>query len=182
MMTAWYSFGSAHTHELDGPDGRVTLDTDVLFEITAEDPRAVILELLGRFWSFEYFKPHNEEDMDKYFPRGVVVWDKEMRKIDPDPFDGVFWPWGVDGDHSLPWVERDDMSDRFDTDDQAALYVADLIGSMVMYASLDHDTSGDPMNLRPFVLPKGALKDWEMGVEMTLASVRNRPGPTGSQR
>lgn len=76
-----------------------------------------------------------------------------------DPLEGVCWPWMPNGDDTLPWVERDDESDRFDTDEEAAQHVAKLIGSRVMWSSIndpwedDEDYEPD-VCLRPFVIPR----------------------------
>lgn len=67
---------------------------------------------------------------------------------------GALWPWAPDSDASLPWVERCDDCNTFNTDTDAAFAVARAIGSRVMYAALDVNDRGLE-GLRPFVLPVG---------------------------
>jgi len=64
---------------------------------------------------------------------------------------GALWPWAPNGDDSLPWVERCDECQVFDSDEAAAQAIAEAIGARVMFATADR---GDELreNLRPFVL------------------------------
>lgn len=64
-ITRYYTFGFAHAHAVNG----FTYDKDVVVEITAPDPRAVMLRAFGREWAFEYCEV---PDL-KWFPRGVKV-------------------------------------------------------------------------------------------------------------
>lgn len=52
MRTAYFTFGQNHTHRC----GDKTLDCDTVVKITAEDPRARMVELFGQKWSMEYDK------------------------------------------------------------------------------------------------------------------------------
>lgn len=67
---------------------------------------------------------------------------------------GALWPMASDGDDSLPYVERCDDCEVFDTDDAAAEAIAAKIGGRVMWAHLlgheEHHAGG---GLHPFVLP-----------------------------
>jgi hypothetical protein len=71
--------------------------------------------------------------------------------------EGVAWPIASGGDASLPWVERDDESDRFRDDIEAAQHVAKLTGMPVMFTAMSDDlgtTASDlPAKLYPFVFP-----------------------------
>lgn len=64
MKTAWFTFGQVHVHSVNG----ITFDKDIVVEITAEDPRARMIEHFGMVWGFEYDKKPNME----YYPRGIV--------------------------------------------------------------------------------------------------------------
>lgn len=74
------------------------------------------------------------------------------------PHPGILWPWMPNGDDSLPWVVRCDDCGLYSDDDEAALALAELINSRVMWA----ECRGDEMPtvaggvserdfLRPFV-------------------------------
>jgi len=74
--------------------------------------------------------------------------------------DGAIWPAAIGGDDTLPWVQRDDDSDLFADDDDAAFAVADEVGGVVMWAILPSqiaDARSEGANpddyIRPFVLP-----------------------------
>jgi hypothetical protein len=63
-ITRYYSFGFAHVHTVNG----FTYDKDIIVKVTAPDPRAVMFQMFGPRWSFEY----TEETLDlSFFPRGV---------------------------------------------------------------------------------------------------------------
>lgn len=64
MIRRWFTFGQADAHSVDGK----TFDKDVVVEIEAVDPRAIMVELFGHKWSKEYETP---PDL-RFFPRGVV--------------------------------------------------------------------------------------------------------------
>lgn len=63
MSTKYFTFGSGHAHSVNG----FTFDKDVVVKITAEDPRAVMVDYFGTKWSMEYEKA----PMPEFFPRGV---------------------------------------------------------------------------------------------------------------
>jgi hypothetical protein len=63
MITRWFTFGQVHVHSVGG----FTYDKDVVVEITAEDPRAVMVETFGQLWSMEYDKCPDLA----YYPRGI---------------------------------------------------------------------------------------------------------------
>lgn len=63
MKTAFFTFGQTHVHSINGK----TWDKDVVVQITAEDPRQVMLETFGRQWAMEYETPPRLD----LFPRGV---------------------------------------------------------------------------------------------------------------
>ncbi len=65
IRTSWFTFGFAHVHALNG----FTYDKDVVVQITALDPRAIMIQNFGKVWSFEY----GEEPDMSYFPRGIKV-------------------------------------------------------------------------------------------------------------
>jgi hypothetical protein len=65
MKTGYFTFGQGHTHSYNG----VTFDKDVVLKITAEDPRAKMVELFGQKWGFEYTES-NPPKM-AFFPRGI---------------------------------------------------------------------------------------------------------------
>ena len=64
MKTSYFTFGQCHSHAHEG----LTLDKDIVVEITADDPRERMFVLFGRMWAFEYDEP---PDM-ALFPRGIV--------------------------------------------------------------------------------------------------------------
>lgn len=74
-----------------------------------------------------------------------------------DPFYGILWPWTPNGDDSLPWVERDDDAEMYDTDADAAQKVAQIVGSRVFWAVMESDLDGTEddvrVRMRPFVIP-----------------------------
>lgn len=103
------------------------------------------------------------------------------------PLHGVCWPIASNGDDSLPWVDLDMGYDRFANDAEAATYVAELIGSRVMWAPLDGDPQ-DGSALSPFVLPPGmkvAVADltsqegWEAHCATAL-QLATTPNPKGA--
>lgn len=53
-----------------------------------------------------------------------------------DRFRGVLYPCGSDGDESAPFVERCDTCERFDSDDDAARFVADQLDGIVVMVLL----------------------------------------------
>lgn len=66
---------------------------------------------------------------------------------------GAIWPMASDCDSSLPWVERCDECAAFDTDDDAAEAIAEMVGGRVMWAPLlGHRESDAGGGLHPFVL------------------------------
>lgn len=65
MITAWFTFGQTHVHSVNGR----TFDKDTVVKITAEDPRAVMVQHFGRQWGHEY---HKEPDMT-YFAEIVEL-------------------------------------------------------------------------------------------------------------
>jgi hypothetical protein len=66
LLTRYFTFGFNHVHAVGG----MTFDKDVVVEITAPDPRAVMVETFGRAWGMEY---RRLEDVDlRWYPRGVV--------------------------------------------------------------------------------------------------------------
>lgn len=73
----------------------------------------------------------------------------DCSKIHP----GILWPMRPNGDDSLPWVQRCDECDTYDTDQDAAKALADLIGGRVMFAVLEEDMGEDDIRdyARPFV-------------------------------
>lgn len=64
QITRWYSFGHGHEHKFK----EITLDVNILVEITDVNPRKVMVELFGDEWAFEY----RELPQMKYFPRGIM--------------------------------------------------------------------------------------------------------------
>lgn len=62
-ITMWFTFGQSHVHSCNG----VTLDKDIVIEVTAEDPAERMFELFGPKWSMSYT---NKPDMS-YYPRGI---------------------------------------------------------------------------------------------------------------
>lgn len=50
LTTSYFTFGFDHVHRIDGR----TYDADTIVCITADDPRAVMLEMFGREWCGEY--------------------------------------------------------------------------------------------------------------------------------
>ena len=64
MKTSYFTFGQVHVHSVNGR----TWDKDTIVKITAEDPRAVMVETFGIRWSHEYDEPPNVE----LFPKGIV--------------------------------------------------------------------------------------------------------------
>lgn len=65
MITRFYTFGWGHFHSVDG----FTYDKDIVVKITAEDPRAVMVQWFGRKWGGEY---ETLEDVGmEWYPRGV---------------------------------------------------------------------------------------------------------------
>lgn len=67
MITRYFTFGQGHAHSVDG----FTWDKDIVCEITADDPRGVMLETFGTKWGFEY-ETLDDVGLD-YYPRGVRV-------------------------------------------------------------------------------------------------------------
>lgn len=66
MKTAWFTFGQAHAHSVNGK----TFDRNCVVEITAEDPRQVMFDTFQNKWAFEYDKL---EDVHlEHFPRGII--------------------------------------------------------------------------------------------------------------
>lgn len=63
MTTAYFSFGQAHVHVVDG----FTYDKDILVKITADNPRQVMFQTFGEKWSMQYDDPPNPI----YYPRGI---------------------------------------------------------------------------------------------------------------
>lgn len=70
-ITRWFTFGFDHEHRIDG----FTYDHEIVVEITAPDPRAVMVETFGRRWAFEYRYP-GELDMVRHYPRGMKVLER----------------------------------------------------------------------------------------------------------
>jgi hypothetical protein len=68
MTTSYFTFGQAHVHRVNGR----TFDCDTVVKITAEDPRAVMVETFGQKWSMEYSEP------PKLQPEG---WFKEIVEL-----------------------------------------------------------------------------------------------------
>lgn len=67
MMTCWYTFGAGQAHHING----FTYDPNIVVQITAEDPRAVMNQWFGRRWSMEY---HTIKDVKpEFYPRGIKV-------------------------------------------------------------------------------------------------------------
>lgn len=64
QITRWYSFGHGHEHKFK----EITLDVNILVEITDVNPRQVMVDLFGDEWAFEY----RELPQMKYFPRGIM--------------------------------------------------------------------------------------------------------------
>ena len=64
MTTAYFTFGQAHEHIINGQ----IFNKDTVVKITAEDPRKVMFKTFGPKWGFQY----NEEPDMNYFPGGVV--------------------------------------------------------------------------------------------------------------
>lgn len=63
-ITRFYTFGYGHAHAING----FTYDKDIVVQITAPNPRAVMLETFGREWSMEY----TADQLDpSYYPRGI---------------------------------------------------------------------------------------------------------------
>lgn len=52
-VTVYFSFGFSHRHEVDGQ----VFDRNTIARVTAPDPRAVMLEVFGQRWGFEYREP-----------------------------------------------------------------------------------------------------------------------------
>lgn len=71
-VTHYFTFGQDHAHRLPN----ITLDKDIVFKITAEDPRAEMFRLFGPVWAFEYI---NLEDAGypEYYPRGIYDYNKK---------------------------------------------------------------------------------------------------------
>lgn len=67
MKTSLFSFGQSHAHSVGG----VTFDKDCLVEITAEDPRAVMMETFGPKWAMEY-TPEKAKEKLHYYKRGII--------------------------------------------------------------------------------------------------------------
>jgi len=67
-MTSYFTLGQDHTHRYNG----TTLDCDIVVKITAEDPRALMMEYFGPEWAFQY---DDEPDM-RHFPRGIYEIDQ----------------------------------------------------------------------------------------------------------
>lgn len=65
MIRRWFTFGQNHAHSVNGK----TFDKDVVVEIEAVDPRAIMVELFGHKWSKEY---ETLPDL-RLFPKGVVT-------------------------------------------------------------------------------------------------------------
>ena len=49
LKTRWFTFGQCHAHAVDG----FTYDKDVVVQITAPEPRDVMVETFGTEWSHE---------------------------------------------------------------------------------------------------------------------------------
>lgn len=65
--TRWFTFGSGQAHRING----FTYDPDIVVEITAPDPRAVMEQWFGMKWSMEY---GSLDDVGmEWYPRGVKV-------------------------------------------------------------------------------------------------------------
>lgn len=64
---------------------------------------------------------------------------------------GICWPMCVDGDDSLPWVERDNEAAIFENDEEAAHVLAEIIGARVMWAEAER-IDGEKV-MTPFVMP-----------------------------
>lgn len=64
-MTRYFTFGQAHCHKY----GLKTVDKDTVMKITAKDPRAVMIELFGHVWAFEYAQAPDK----KYWPNGYEI-------------------------------------------------------------------------------------------------------------
>lgn len=64
MNTAWFTFGQAHRHNINGQ----IFDKDTVVEITADNPREEMFKMFGRKWSMEYDKPPGME----HFPKGII--------------------------------------------------------------------------------------------------------------
>ena len=62
-QTKYFTFGQNHAHAIDG----FTYDKDIVVKITAEDPRAKMVEVFGQKWAFEY----NERPDMSFYPRGI---------------------------------------------------------------------------------------------------------------
>lgn len=72
MKTSWFTFGQVHVHSVNG----VTFDKDIVVEITAEDPRQVMVDTFGLTWGMEYYNPPDNEFME-LFPRGIYKLTKD---------------------------------------------------------------------------------------------------------
>lgn len=64
MPTSFFTFGQSHVHSVNG----VTFDKDIVVEITAEDPRQVMVDTFGLKWCWQH--DDNPPDM-KWYPRGI---------------------------------------------------------------------------------------------------------------
>jgi hypothetical protein len=56
-VTRYFTFGQGHAHHVSGH----LFGPDTLVKITAEDPRAIMVEWFGSKWGFEYSEPPDEK-------------------------------------------------------------------------------------------------------------------------
>jgi len=65
--TSYFTFGFQHAHAHCG----FTYDKDIVVEITAAEPRAVMVQAFGTAWCWEY---HSLDEVHlEHYPRGVKV-------------------------------------------------------------------------------------------------------------
>tara|TARA_R110000787_G_scaffold16774_6_gene52589 strand:+ start:1611 stop:1847 length:237 start_codon:yes stop_codon:yes gene_type:complete len=69
--TSWFTFGWGHAHIVD----ERTYDKDVIVKITAEDPRARMIELFGLKWGFEYDEEPDLEHIKDVFGKHQTLVD-----------------------------------------------------------------------------------------------------------
>jgi hypothetical protein len=50
-------------------------------------------------------------------------------------WNGVLWPWGTDSDRSHDWIERCDECATYESDDAAALALADRLGCSLTFST-----------------------------------------------
>jgi hypothetical protein len=92
---------------------------------------------------------------------------------------GILWPWGTGGDDSLPYVERCDDCQVYDSDTEAAKALAEQLDLRVMFAVPGFDPQADRSRAVPFVLPHlpelaGDPPDWHVEIDAMMRDRRDQ--------